>query len=138
MLLLKSANKCFGTILTKTRTCKVLTSLAKYETCTPIGVGDLHDKAFCPPIPSEGGINLEQGGFTCQMLHRECGSPTTRFPRRMIRVMPSGSDTGWGREQGGELPHEKIVSLYMHLLFSNIVALVKGSEREQSHYQEES
>ena len=52
--------------------------------------------------------------------------------------MPSGSDTGWGREQGGELPHEKIVSLYMHLLFSNIVALVKGSEREQSHYQEES
>ena len=59
----------------------------------------------------------------------------------MIRVMPSGSDTGWGREQGGELPHEKTVSPYMHLrtalLFSNIVALVKGSEREQSHYQEE-
>ena len=55
--------------------------------------------------------------------------------------MPSGSDTGWGREQGGELPHEKTVSPYMHLrtalLFSNIVALVKGSEREQSHYQEE-
>ena len=55
----------------------------------------LTTRRFCRRV-QEKVASIWSRGFTCQMLHGECGSPTSRFPRRMIRVMPSGSDTGWG------------------------------------------